>query len=72
MAINFRRRRRLERRLRRQFGEDLQFGRVRRSNRKRALFGVLKRGKLKMLEKAPNDRTIIDVNEILKKNCNGM
>ncbi len=46
--------------------------RVRRSNRKRALFGVLKRGKLKMLEKAPQDRTIIDVNEILKKNCNGM
>ena len=72
MAISFRRRRRLERRLRRQFGEDLRIGRVRRSNRQRALFGVLKRGKLKMLEKAPKDRTIIDVIGILKKNCNGM
>ena len=72
MAISFRRRRRLERRLRRQFGEDLRIGRVRRSNRQRALFGVLKRGKLKMLEKAPRDRTIIDVIGILKKNCNGM
>ena len=72
MPTNRRRRRRLERVLRRRFGEDLRIGRVRRSNRQRALFGVLKRGKLKMLEKAPQDRTIIDVNEILKKNCNGM
>ena len=72
MPTNRRRRRRLERVLRRRFGEDLRIGRVRRSNRQRALFGVLKRGKLKMLEKAPKDRTIIDVIGILKKNCNGM
>ena len=63
--------RRIEKRRERIFRGKLDFDRVRRSNRKRALFAVVKGKKLKVLEEHPKSRTIIDVAAIIRKNTNG-
>ena len=65
---------RIERRRRKFFQEDLEFNKVRRNNRKRALFSITKRRgykyESKILEKHPRSRTIIDVMKIIKQNSN--
>ena len=64
----------IERRRRKFFEEDLDLDKVRRNNKKRALFSITTRKgtkyKSKILERHPRDRTIIDVMKILKKNTN--
>tara|TARA_B100000131_G_C17943661_1_gene543415 strand:- start:39 stop:299 length:261 start_codon:yes stop_codon:yes gene_type:complete len=65
-----RRKRWLEKRRRKFFQEDMDFDRVRGNNKKRALYGVIRKGKIKVLEDAPDDHTIIDVADILRKNSN--
>ena len=64
----------IERRRRKFFEEDLDLDKVRRNNKKRALFSITTRKgtkhKSKILERHPRDRTIIDVMDILKKNTN--
>ena len=69
-----RRKARLERRRRKFFQEDLDLDRVRRNNKKRALFSITTRKgtkyKSKIMERYPKDRTIIDVADILRKNSN--
>ncbi len=62
--------RKLERKRRKFFEEDLNFDDVRRNNRKRALYSLKRGNKLKVLERHPRSRTIIDVAEILKRNTN--
>ena len=66
-----RQKRRIEKRRERIFQGKLNFDRVRRSNRKRALFGVVKGRKIKVLEDHPRGRTIIDVAAIIRQNSNG-
>ena len=66
-----RRKARIERRRRRFFESELDFDRVRRNNKKRALYATHIRGKTKIYERYPKGRTIIDVAKILKKNTNG-
>ena len=65
---------RIERRRRKFFQEDLDFDKVRRNNRKRALFSVITRKgtkyESKILERYPKDNTIIDVMKIIKQNTN--
>ena len=62
---------RIERRRNRFFESELDFNRVRRSNKKRALYSMHVNGKTKIMERYPKNRTIIDVAKILKKNSNG-
>ena len=65
---------RIERRRRKFFEEDLDFDKVRRNNKKRALFSVTRRKgynyESKILERHPRSRTIIDVMKIIKQNSN--
>tara|TARA_Y100001973_G_C5026042_1_gene245613 strand:- start:44 stop:325 length:282 start_codon:yes stop_codon:yes gene_type:complete len=65
---------RIERRRRKFFQEDLEFDKVRRNNKKRALFSVTRRKgykyESKILERHPRSRTIIDVMKIIKQNTN--
>ena len=69
-----RRKARLEKRRRKFFEEDIDFDRVRRNNKKRALFSVIGRKgnkyETRILERHPEGRTIIDVMKIIKNNSN--
>tara|TARA_Y100000593_G_scaffold91817_1_gene181653 strand:- start:603 stop:905 length:303 start_codon:yes stop_codon:yes gene_type:complete len=69
-----RRKRQLERRRSKFFEEKLDLDKVRRSNKKRALFSTIGRKgtnyKSRILERHPKGRTIIDVMKILKANSN--
>ena len=62
--------RRIEKKRRKFFQEDLNFDDVRGNNRKRALYSLKRGEKLKILERHPRDKTIIDVAEIIKRNTN--
>ena len=72
--ISPRRKRQLDRRRSKFFEADLDFDRVRRSNKKRALFSTIgRRGTdyvSNIKERHPRGRTIIDVMKILKANSN--
>lgn len=65
---------RIERRRKKFFQGDLEFDKVRRNNRKRALFSITRRKgykyESKILERHPRSRTIIDVMKIIKGNSN--
>ena len=65
-----RQKRRIEKRRSKFFESELDFDRVRRSNKKRALYATHYKGKTKIYERYPKGRTIIDVMKILKANSN--